>query len=459
MADTDDKINGVNANGDGDEVKSYADILPPRSPSDEDDAKKQSVDKKSFAGELVVFSLKAVAVALSLVILILSIITVAAPLSAMRVFNNMGMYERALNSGDRYIFSRLKSAGADKENAFGEYRALMTDAELSDGDMLEALDVCIGLSDKLMRKYADDDKKSSAYFADELDKYIRILFSLQNETDIMREKTKKRLEAFAPAYRPLVYDYKHSLMTLDYEARVRSADGDKIATMFYDSNGATPSDRDESKFTMPATTQSHNLYSVVLNSDTAWNTVMNYIDWFVDYVDQLGTYLDIKERALGLTKPISEVEANRDYLNALNGDEFSLLITPGGGYTRLYNELMGNSGVMDMSARANGLMFKFGQLAYEFDTRGDSEIALHRLYWLRIINSTAERLWNMQMLLFRSRDMFGQNSTVVSDEYYTDAFKYARCVIVGYDDQSAPVYRDLSTLYSEEAADWLRDFS
>ncbi len=478
MAETDDKMNGVENGGD---IEAQADSLPPESTADSQpaaadaepepdakdapdvkdasDAKKPSDGKSGFAGELVAVSLKAIAVVLSLVVLIVGILSVAMPLSAMRVYNKLGMYERALESGERYIRTRLEGEDAYKTNSFGEYRALTFKPKLSDADMVEALDVCIGLSDKLMRKYADDDKKSAAYFANELDKYIRIYFSLNDEIAISRDKTQKMQSSFAPALRPIVYDYKHTLMTLDYAARVYGGDAKKLENMLYDANGSVPSDKNDQMFVVSAADQSYNLFSVQVTPETSWNTQMILLDRFVDYVDQLSTYLAIREQKFGLTKPISEVEANEKYMNALRGDEFSMLVTPQGGYTKLYDELMGKSGNMDISARSTGLMFKYTRLAYDFDTRGDAELQLHRLYWLRILTTAADRLWNMQMLLFRSRAAFGQYSGAISDEYYTDAFKYARCVVGGYEDDGAPIWLDLTTQYNNAMTDWLRNFS
>lgn len=463
MIDTDDKINGVNESGDQ-RRDSHADVVPPKSVSAENnkkaDGEKNSDAKKSFASEVAVFSVKAIAVALSLVVLIISIITVAAPLSAMRVFNKLGMYERALNSGDRYIRTRLESEDADGVNAHGEYRSLTGSKNLTDDDMVEALDVCIGLSDKLMREYADGDKKSAAYFADGLDKYIRMYLSLNGEIEVSSQKNKDMRQTLAPLYHPFAYDYKHTLMTLDYAARVYSGDPKKLEMMAYDSNGSVPNNYDDAMFMMSASDQSHNLYSVVLDQTTAENLQITYLDWFVDYADQLSTYLAIQEERLGLTKTITETEAQEKYTNVLGGDEFSLFVTPQGGFTKLYNELMGASGVSyegNTSVRRAGLVFKYSQLAYDFNTKGSVELELHRLYWLRILTSLSDRLWNMQMLLFRSRSAYGQNASAVSDEYGSDAFKYARYVIVGYDD-GKPQYRDLSALYNADMADWLRNF-
>ncbi|MDE7463764.1 MAG: hypothetical protein K2M48_01945 [Clostridiales bacterium] len=423
------------------EVLSNADVLSPE--KNTENVEERSAEKtnkgSSFVGELVGISLKAIAVALSLFILIVSILTVAMPLSAMRVFNKLGMYERALNSGERYIASRLDDGDADITNDLGEYPRVMTAPTLADADMIEALDVCIKLSDNLMRDYVDSDQKSAAYFADELDKYIRIYMSLYGENAISTAKSREIRDSMTPALRPFVYDYKHTLMTMDYAARVYSGDAAKLDMMMYNSNGS-------GEFMLSMSDQSHNLSAVVIDPDTAWNLQMRYIDWFVDYVDQLSAYLGIQEERLGLTSTTNEVEANEKYRGVLSGNEFSIFVTPENGFTRIYVEL-------------KDIFTKYAQLAYDFNTRGEIDVQLHRLYWLRVLTTASDRLWNMGVLLNCNNQAYGQHWRDVYDEYGDFVFHYLRTVVDGYEDDGAPIYRNLVGAYNDAMADYLRNFN
>ncbi|MCH5163304.1 MAG: hypothetical protein J1G38_07475 [Clostridiales bacterium] len=460
MEDTDDKKAKSNGKSKGDKYSLTVHRDTDDGVRNEPDSVEVQSDKPmSFAGELVALSVKAVAVALSLVVLIVSILVVAMPLSAMRVFNNLGMYERALNSGDRYIESRLDDAKANKTNDKGEYNLVRYRTALSDADMLEALDVCIDLSDDLMKKYVGKDQKSAAYFADRLDKYIRIYMSLNGEPTISSDKSKEMLDAMPPAYHPFVYDYRHTLMTMDYAARVYSGDAEKLNMMIVNTNGS-------GEYLMSPSDQSHNLYAISVD-DMPWNVQMSRLDWFVDYLDQLNTYLAIQEERLGVTGTLTGVSAMDKFSHVLKGDEFTVLVTPtpkgnrNTPFTDVYDYLMGTSELYyddNMSTRREGLIFKYVQLAYHFDIRGNTDYKLKRLHWLSVMVSAVNRLWNMQMLLFHSREAYGAYSTKISNEYYSDAFKYARSVIVGYDSDEKPVYRELSAIYEEEMSDYLRLF-
>lgn len=438
MIDTDDKMSNDIVDNGADKSSSCADVLPSDDRHAENTAKADDKKSSGFASEVACFSIKVLAIALSLFALISSILIVAMPLSAMRVFNNLGMYESALNCGDTYITRRLENADADKPNSLGVYNKARAVRALSDADMLEALDVSIKLSDDLMRDYVGKDQKSAAHFADRLDKYIRVYMSLYNENATSQKKSKALLDAMDPYYHPFVYDYKHTLMTLDYAARVYSGDPEKLDMMMRDTTG--------NEFMMSTLDQSHNLLALDVNAATDRQLQITYIDWFVDYIDQLATYLAIRQKALGIKSTLNETVAQEKYTNVLNGKEFSLFVTPQSGFTTIFTQL-------------KTIFPKYAQLAYDFDERGDNESKLHRLYWLQVLTSASDRLWNMGVLLNYSRSAYGQNANKVYDEYGSWTFHYLRMVVDGYDEDGDPIYRSLSGAFDEGLVDYVRSFA
>ena len=157
---------------------------------------KASSGSDGFVGEAVALSVKAVAVALSVFMLILSILTVVMPLSAMRVFNKLGMSERAINSGERYINNRTDKYDAGGIDERGNFKALSATPQLTNSDFIEALDVCISLSYKLTEKYAKtDDVDSTRYFAQILEKYTRMYMSLSGFRGVSEKKNAANIAA------------------------------------------------------------------------------------------------------------------------------------------------------------------------------------------------------------------------------------------------------------------------
>ncbi len=200
---------------------------------------------------------------------------------------------------------------------------------------------------------------------------------------------------------PLVYDFAHTVMVLNYRARIIMG-GDALNYMLYDSG------RDGD--CVQTLSNRSNTYAGVVNK-----TDPDIIDGFIDYIDLLDEYLGYAYNKLGVTDRLNEAifsatepEEARDkayrYRHMLKGDEFRLFITPEAGFTPLYENLK--------SFR------DFAQAAVDYNCK-DINDTLHRLYWLNVLNSVSTRLWYMSMMLYYDQtDSYG-NRDAVLDEYGT----------------------------------------
>ncbi len=386
----------------------------------------------SFIGVFV----KTVAVTLSVVFLLLAILTVAMPLSAMRVFNRMGWSERALNSGDRYITHRIKKSDAAATDGLGNYIAFPA-TNLNDADMREAYDVCIGLSRGLMNSTAESgDMKSAQYFAKKLELYSRQYMSLGGIMTNNREKSVYDIENVPDIrMRPYVYDYSHTVMLDNFRARTYTGELDK---MLYDSG--------RSGDCVIATQTLANTYetgSIPVSPQSA----AAVIDEFVDYADQLGVYLSVKFDSLGLSARLDESNVPTEYSNILTGNEFELFITPTGGFTSIYNKL-------------KGAFTRYAQAAADFNAvTVDDE--LHKLYWLQALNSASVKLWYMSMLLYYDKTgSYGLQRNAIKQEYssnYTcEMYKF---VLYDLGDGFGRQLTELSDVYNKCMKNYLGHFA
>lgn len=397
-------------------------------------AEVETDDKKdgSFIEELVKIGVKTVAVALSVVMLILSILTVALPLNAMRVFNKLGMKERAMNSGERYIVTRLDKVNADITDEIGNYVRVSETRSLTDADMTEALTVCIGLSDTLMSEHGGD-VASAKYFAEKLDKYVRIYLSLNGVNTVNSQKSANNVNSVSPALRPFVYNYAHSLMTLDYEARMYLG---KTDVMLYNTNI-------NGNILTTVTERSQTYAGLQFDGNTPKNNIVTLLDGFVDYIDQLSVYLSVVQKRLGVSGLLGETQEEQNkFRNILNGDEFSVFITPENGFTPVFANLV--TGLSSFT--------KYAQAAADFPTTTLDE-QLHRLYWLRILASASDRLLNLGRLLYFNRSVYGLYASDITDYYSAFAFDYFRFVNVGSD----PTF--ISSVYNTAMAAYIAHFS
>lgn len=387
-----------------------------------------------FTGELIGISLKAVAVALSVFMLILSILTVAMPLSAMRVFNKLGMKERALVSGGQYISTRIGKYKKDytDENGkvhyadeLGNYIVLSDNAELSDDDMQEALNVCVTLSGSLMTECADNgDKKNAEYFAQKLELYTRQYASLSGIGQINTERSKLAV-ANVPSIsmRPFVYDYTHTNLVLNYRARVYTGETDYMLI----DNVAGDNIR--------GVTDLAGSYGGLTSALNVGN-----IDRYVDYIGQLGAYLDIKLTELGVTGNLTESFAASNLKNVMDGTEFELFVDKINGYSSIYRMLKDGSASFT----------KYAQAAVDYAPTTTDE-RLHQLFWMQEFATVSTRLYYLGMILYYNHEAYGQKSNEVKEEYDDlHMMKY-----VNYDGMS----RQLSEVYVSMLNEYIRIFS
>lgn len=374
---------------------------------DDDSAKRQS---RGSVSELIAVTVKTVAVVMSIILMLTCILAVGMPLQAMRIFNSLGMSERAIDFGERYIARELNSYDADKTDVRGNYVALSKTSELTNDEFTEALYVTINLSSKLMEQYyGAGDGRNGEYYAQRTEKYTRMYLSLNDISRVTSEQSKSDMQSVPMlAMRPAVYDYAHSLRELNYRARSYMGTTD---VMLYDSGrmGDVVSDLNSS---------SNSNNGDIEFDRTNPNVVIAVLDRFVDYVGQLGEYLDVEFIRAGVENDLStrtstgssiltETYVSQTYYNALSGDEFSMFITRMGGFSYVYNNLK--------------KFAEYAQLAVDFNPSdrydNKAEEQLHQLYWLQELYSAQRRLWYMAMLLHYSSEKFGMSSKAIRDEY------------------------------------------
>lgn len=381
-----------------------------------------------FTGELIGISLKAVAIALSVIMLILSILTVAMPLSAMRVFNKLGMKERALVSGEQYISNRIRKYDGDPTDDLGNYLALSNSRELSDEDMQEALNVCVTLSNSLMTECVDKgDRKSAEYFAKKLELHTRQYASLSGIGQINANRSQLAV-AYVPSIsmRPFVYDYAHTNLVLNYRARVYT--GETQYALIDNVAGDNILD-----IGTLATSYGGLSDAVSLN--------IGNIDRYVDYIGQLGAYLDIKLTELGVTGNLTEEYAGKNLKNVMDGTEFELFVDKINGYTGIYKYLSGQLGTSTFT--------RYAQAAVDYaPTTIDDR--LHQLFWLQEFATVSTRLYYLGMILYYNHEAYGQKASEVKEEYdELHMMKY-----VNYDGMS----RQLSEVYVSMLNEYIKIF-
>lgn len=360
-------------------------------------------DKSAFTADLVKISIKAAAVALSVVMLILSVLTVALPLQAMRVFNKLGMSERALESGNQYITRELKFRNAGAEDDKGNYTGITGDLFFSGDDFVEALDVCTGLSKKLTaRAVSDGDERSKIYYAEMLERYTRMYASLSDFSGLNSSRdTFNQGSVPLLDLRPTVYSYAHTVRVLNFRARVYLGETENV---LYNSGrvGDSVISLDD-RFNTMANTAGHAKQGAKLTA--------REIDDYVDFASQIGEYLTVEFEKLGVAgQKLNEGDVRDNYAGILDGTEFSLFIVAPGGYTRRYDQLR------DFSAVA--------QAAYDYDVTPNESIGetkagniLHKLYWLNELYITATKLKYMNNLLYYGSGAFGAAQSAIQAEY------------------------------------------
>lgn len=402
MIDSDDKILD----------RGTADATEPNKDSQVEVRPSEPRKTDSIVGELVAVSLKAVAVALSVVALILSILTVAMPLSAMRVFNKLGLKERALCSGERYIARRIDGYDGEITDERGNFTVLAGNPELCDDDMVEAINVCVTLSESLMNRFAaEGDEKSTVHFAKKLEEHTRQYASLYGVGLINADRNSAAIASVPSlALRPFVYDYAHTNMVLNYRARTYLGETDYALEERSSGDNVT------------RIIDLANLGGIVppLN--------LGNIDRYVDYIGELGAYLDVKLTQVGAVGTPNETFVKDNLRGVLDGTELELLVNRTDGYTPLCRMLL----------NSNSTFTQYAQAAVDYQPQTIDEM-LHQLFWLREFSTVSTRLYYLGMLVYYNQTAFGQRADDVATEY--DALHMTKFV------QYNGMQRQLSEVY------------
>ena len=438
-----DSVNGKSRNNMDHDNEVMPKIVPVRTAAPKPVVEPTEEDGNSFADDLISAIFKTTFIALSLIAMLACIIAFALPLTSMRLFNSMGLSERAVDFGEKYISRELKShkssdgkrtaAYTDKD---GNMPVLTATPALTNDDFLEALYVCNNLSDKMMTEsLKSGDEVRAKYYAERLEKYTRMYLSLNNLSAITLQKDRENIASVPSAVRPVVYSYEHDLHVLNYRARA----------VLGKTNGMTYNNRSERLGVMTTpNSRSESLYATM--PDTVAGRIA-LLDEYVDYAAQLGAYLDIEFMRLGvdtdMRKVLNEPFVFKNYSNKLDGDEFSLFITPlkeatesSNGFTRLYNQL--------------SCFTRYAQWAV--DTVPPEENGkLHQLYWLRVLSSVIGKLSYMDMLLYYNSTNLGLNGQAIRDAYPTcqryDAVNYKGNMSIETSCQILDVYADKLAAY------------
>ena len=339
-------------------------------------------------GEIIGFGIKVAAFALSVVFLLISILALALPFQAMKVYNDLGLYDRALESGERYIYGRLKELDALGEDSKGNFTGITAHAELCDNEFVEALDVCITISNNLMRKHISAKSNADAvYYAERLEKFTRMYASLSGLTTINSRKDSANI-ANVPylQLRPYVYNHFHNTMKLNYSARAVLGKTDLM--MFNIGRiGDVMTNMSERLNTLSGTVQKASL-----------------IDQYVDFVDELNAYLDYEYEKLSLAGvEITEPSAREKYNKILDGSQFSQFIVPLDGFTRLYNVM-------------SSTFTEYAQLAYDYEPSTMTD-RLKQLYWLLSLSSFSEKMSAMSKLLYYNASAYGASRDAIIADY------------------------------------------
>ena len=416
----------------------------------------EPTDNRSFSDELITVIVKTVFVALSLIAMLSCILAFALPLQTMRICNNMGLSERAVDFGERYISRELESykdgngRTADYADEQGNMPVLSATPQLTNDDFVEALYVCNRLSERLMNENLRSGNAAlTKYYAERLEKYTRMYLSLSGVQALNLRTDQNNISSISPALRPVVYSYAHDMRVLNYRARAVLGQTNNITYNTRSDNLGIMTRLSERSGTLFGTTPDTQEARVAL------------IDDYVDYIDQLGAYLDVEFIKIGVENDLSkkftitengntytvttlsEPFVRSQYRNkVLGGDEFSLFIMPlsdvtetSNGFTTLYSQL--------------SKFTQYAQWAVDTVPAGEDGL-LHQVYWLRALSSASQRLWYMEMLLYFNSEVLGYNRDAVIERYGT-CLSYT---IVKYNDLSYQI----SEVYAKKLTQYIAQY-
>ncbi|MBD5132027.1 MAG: hypothetical protein HDT28_05495 [Clostridiales bacterium] len=407
--------------------------------------------------ETIIVAIKTVAVALSLIIMLTVILAVGLPLQTMRIFNKLGNPARAIDFGYRYIARRLNSADANVTDEYGNYTALMRNAELSDEQLEEAIFVCSNLSYKLMESnYDSGNTRMGEYYAERTEKYTRLYMSMNNSSALFDTKSEQAMQGMpSAAFLPAVYSYGNTIRTMNYRARAYLGQTQYMA--------ADSHSNDRGSIT-PLSTLS-NTYGGATATDR--NSIMTLLDDYVDYVDQLCEYLDVEYKRIGVENDlnkkvdmtdeygnelenvdiVSETFIIANYEDSFKGNEFDMFIR------RDTNGAIAFTAVYDSLKRFP----YYAQLAVDFkpdDSAGNRKGEMvHQLYWLQKLDNAAKSLLYMEWLLQHNDTCFGNDgaSLIAAANGTCQAYRYVNVK----NDQGYDSIAQIINVYTQKMKEYL----
>lgn len=404
-----------------------------------------------FFDNLITALFKTLFLALSLIAMLSCIIALSLPLQTMRLFNSWGMSARAVDFGDRYISRETKKYGADVADERGNMLALSSTEALTNDDFVEALYVCTTLSDRLMMDaLKSGDTEMAEYYAERLEKYTRMHLSLNSLSAVSLKTDAKNIASVPAAVRSVVYSYEHDMRVLNYKARSVLGQTNYI-----------PYNTRSNRVGIITDLYERWDHFVLEAMPTTVEGITARLDDFVDYVGQLGAYLDVEFVRLGVETDLStkkyaltngvnvsvlnETIINRLYgQRLLDGDEFALFIMP------LSEATKSNNGFTTLYYRLTSIFTRHAQLAVDTVPREENG-RLHQLYWLNVLSSVSRKLWYMEMLLYFNTDKLGVNKDAVLEEYGA----LQRCMFVNYELLNGVPTSQLSEVYAAKLTQYL----
>lgn len=298
--------------------------------------------------------------------LIAAIIVIVNPFLAMGAYDNLGMYDRALNCAVAYIDR------TEKEQGVSESDYLYVSNLHEDKNFVSAERRAIAYSAKMF------DFKSTKY-ATELERFTREFCSLYGATATNTAISNENISAVSPALRPTVYSYNDYLKTLNFKARIAQGD---MSKMLYNGSFNVVGDRVENGILIETQTVSNTHASLTEESISEAS-----MDSFSLYLSQLNAYLEYEFTRSGMySLPDLSDSSIADFNFAVGQDYFGFFVDKMSGYTYAYRNL------------SNFRQYLNYALSYNYANENDE---LRRLYWLNNLTRFTSNMSAMSRALWK----------------------------------------------------------
>lgn len=275
----------------------------------------------------------------TLVALIVAITALAAPLSAMRTYNKLGMTNRALESATRYIDDRLNKQNV--EHSYNIYTLGMADGSFTDNDFIEATRTAIYLSDKMMASASNKSKQLG--YAAMLERFTREYLSIFGIQAVNDAKSQTDVQSVTYTLQPYVSNYARTLRILNYRARVILGESDKL--IYLDTVNASGSVITD--IVIDTLTASNSIFGIEFPTGNA-NRDLDAANRFIQFAAQLNEYVVYELNRLNINESMSDGDIHTAINSAISKGEitssskyFSLLINRDRGFSGIYNNIVG----------------------------------------------------------------------------------------------------------------------